>query len=104
MTLRAKARRRRPGNKASRNRFLYGFDATEFTAPGEDPDAFRRMAKEILAEWQPETPSMRRLVHHRLSHYERFILGETDLASKLPIYLLSRLENREMLDVLVEIN
>jgi hypothetical protein len=98
--------------KASRNRFLFGFDTNEFTAPGEDPAACRRMAKEVLAEWQPETPFMRRSVHRlchqlwqrdRLSRYERFILGETDLASKLPAYLLSTLENREMLDVLVEI-
>ena len=79
--------------KASQNRFLYGFNANEFIAPGEDPAAFRRMAKEAMAEWQPDTRFERRLVFRlcdqlwqrdRLSRYERFILGETDLASQLP--------------------
>jgi hypothetical protein len=99
--------------KASQNRFLYGFDASQFIAPGEDRAEFRRMAKDVIAEWQPDTPFMRRLVY-RLSHqlwqqrrlqlYERFVLGETALVSELPNYLVSMPQGRETFDVLAHIN
>ena len=98
--------------KASRNRFLYAIKAEDFIAPGENLATFRKMPKQVLTEWQPETPLMRREVHRlcyqlwqreRLHLYERFVLGKSNLASELPIDLRWTPDTHEVVSVLVTI-
>ena len=89
--------------RASRNRLVYTIEPRSFIAPGEDPAAFRDMARSVLEQYPPRSRFERRIVHRliaqiwqrdRFLRIEQAVLGDAKARSKLPLALRPALDGQ----------